>query len=342
MARRERVVVVFPGRGSYNATELGYLARHHADRPELIGALDAVVAKRGGTPPSELDAAEKFSPSTHLPGRNASNLIYACAQADFAAIDREQFEIVAVCGNSLGWYLALAAAGAVSREGGATIVDSMGDRMQREAPGGQLIYPLTDEAWRIDPERAALVERAVDETPDAYRSIALGGMAVLAGTDEAIRTLGECLPQVDERFPMKLARHGAFHTPLMDGISAEALGALEPSLFEQAELPMIDGRGHVWTPGLYDTADLHAYTFGHQIVRPYDFSASIAVAVKEFAPDRLILTGPGGSLGPPVAQALIALEWWDLASRANFAAMQKREPRVIAMGRDDQRAFATG
>jgi [acyl-carrier-protein] S-malonyltransferase len=42
-----------------------------------------------------------------MPGDNASLLIYACALADFAAIDRDRFEVVAVTGNSMGWYLAL-------------------------------------------------------------------------------------------------------------------------------------------------------------------------------------------------------------------------------------------
>ena len=99
---KEKLLVICPGRGTYNATELGYLTRHHVARGDLVARLDAYRASQGQSTISELDNAEKFSPSLHMPGDNASLLIYACALADFAAIDRDRFEIVAVTGNSMG------------------------------------------------------------------------------------------------------------------------------------------------------------------------------------------------------------------------------------------------
>ncbi|GIU10656.1 hypothetical protein TUM4641_27700 [Shewanella morhuae] len=56
-----------------------------------------------------------------------------------------------------------------------------------------------------------------------------------------------------------------------------------------------------------DTAKLREYTLGEQVVKPYDFSKAIVVAMKEFAPDRVIVLGPGNTLGGPVAQSLIAI-----------------------------------
>jgi [acyl-carrier-protein] S-malonyltransferase len=108
---KEKLLVICPGRGTYNATELGYLKRYHADRSDMIAQLDAYRTAQGQPTISELDGAEKYSPSLHMPGDNASLLINACALADFAAIDRDRFDIVAVTGNSMGWYLALACAG---------------------------------------------------------------------------------------------------------------------------------------------------------------------------------------------------------------------------------------
>jgi [acyl-carrier-protein] S-malonyltransferase len=63
--------------------------------------------------------------------------------------------------------------------------------------------------------------------------------------------------------------------------------------------------------------------------------------VKEHAPDRIVLLGPGDTLGGAIAQALIAIEWRGLRSKRDFQEMQAGEPFLIAMGREDQRALVT-
>ena len=341
---KERAVVVFPGRGSYSAAELGYLKKRHAERRPLIEEFDRVVSANGGEPSTSLDNADAFSPSRHLPGRNASNLIFACALADFHAIDRERYDIVAICGNSLGWYLTLAAGGGVSLHDGARIVDSMGALMEQQGVGGQILYPVVDGDWRPCAERETAVADALDKANDvgrAYLSIRLGGIAVLAGDEAGVKALLTALPPADDRYPFRLPKHAAFHTPLLADISTTALSRNAPGGFRSPAIPMIDGRGVAWTPHATDTEALHAYTFGAQIVETYDFSRSIETALKEFAPDKLILTGPGASLGPPIAQVLIRLNWLDIASKAAFTARQSTAPFVISMGRDDQRSLAT-
>ena len=98
-----------------------------------------------------------------MPGDNASLLIYACALADFAAIDRERFEVVAVTGNSMGWYLALACAGVVDLDAGARLVNNMGGLMHEKGQGGQLVWSMADADWRIDPAKAAIVAEVIAE-----------------------------------------------------------------------------------------------------------------------------------------------------------------------------------
>ena len=141
---KEKLLVVCPGRGTYNASELGYLQRHHGGGGELVARLDAYRASQGQPTISQLDGAEKYSPSLHMPGDNASLLIYACALADFAAIDRERFEVVAVTGNSMGWYLALACASVVDFDAGARLVNNMGGLMHEKGQGGQLVWSMAD------------------------------------------------------------------------------------------------------------------------------------------------------------------------------------------------------
>jgi hypothetical protein len=53
------------------------------------------------------------------------------------------------------------------------------------------------------------------------------------------------------------------------------------------------------------------------------------VAVLEHAPERLVLPGPGNSLGGVCAQVLIALGWRGLASKADFERMQASGRPVI-------------
>ena len=121
-------------------------------------------------------------------------------------------------------------------------------------------------------------------------------------------------------------------------VSARARVEISADGFAGPATPLIDGAGRIWRPHASAPAALWDYTLGEQVVRTYDFTAAIKVAVREFAPDRLIVLGPGETLGSAVAQSLIAARWRDLESKAAFAVVQADDPLVLAMGRPDQRA----
>jgi [acyl-carrier-protein] S-malonyltransferase len=224
---KEKALVVCPGRGTYNASELGYLQKHHSGGGELVARLDTMRKAAGQPTITELDSAEKFAPSMHMTGDNASLLIYACAMADFAAIDRDRYDIVAVTGNSMGWYLALACAGIVDFDAGARLVNNMGDLMHTRGAGGQIVWSLAGGDWRIDAAKDALVEQLLGEAEAegraVYISIRLGAMIVFAADDDGLKWLMEKLPK-DDRFPMRLNYHAAFHSPILDGIVPIARG----------------------------------------------------------------------------------------------------------------------
>ena len=76
--------------------------------------------------------------------------------------------------------------------------------------------------------------------------------------------------------------------------------------------------------------------------RYYDFTRAVQVGVKEFAPDRVIILGPGATLGGAVAQSLIGINWQGWASKEDFATRQKTDPYILAMGMEDQRKLVTG
>lgn len=346
MSDRKTAVVVCPGRGTYNKAELGYLGRHFPDAA-LLAAFDAQRAAAGQDTLTALDGAERFSLARHTRGDNASGLIYAATLGDFLAIDRERIEVVAVTGNSMGWYSALACAGAVSAEDGFTVANTMGTLMQEALIGGQLVYPFLGDDWGPDPARKAAllgVVAEIDARPDhtLALSIDLGGMLVLAGDEAGLKAFESAVEPIDGRFPMRLGNHAAFHTHLQAPVAERGRAALAPDLFGQPTLPMIDGRGAVWWPRSTDVPTLRDYTLGAQVTETYDFTRAIAVAAREFAPDLFIVTGPGTTLGGAVAQSLILADWRSMGSKADFKARQDNQPLLISMGMAEQRALAAG
>lgn len=340
---KQTAVVVCPGRGTYNAAELGYLKRHHPGQAALLQMFDAERARLGQPGVAALDRAAAYDAAVHARGDNASALIFASSLADYRAIDRDAFDIVAVTGNSMGWYTALACGAALSPEAGFRVCNTMGALMHEASIGGQVIYALVDDDWRSIPGRREALNEAIAavhgrDDAEAYVSIELGGMLVVAGNFSGIATLAERAPRGPGRFPLALAGHAAFHTPLQAPVSARAKAMLSPEGFVSPAMALIDGAARIRRPHATDPEALWDYTLGAQVVETYDFTAAMRVAVREFAPDRIIILGPGETLGSAVAQSLIAARWRGLDSKTAFAAAQAADPLVLAMGRADQRA----
>ena len=344
---KPRALVVCPGRGTYNKEELGYLNRRHGSRWSQLSFIDDYRNSKGKTPVYTLDGAEKYSIKTHTPGEHASALIYACAFGDFLAIDQQAFDLVAVTGNSMGWYIGASVAGALAPKDAIEVIDTMGSMMADGVVGGQIIYPYVDEQWQEIPgKKDSLLDlisqfHGKDEQ-ELYLSIDLGGYLVFAGNEKGLKAFEQAVPVVDERFPARLYNHGAFHTPLMEDNSSRGFQQLSQVTFQQPNVPLVDGRGHIWTPYSTDVAELKNYTLGHQVTEPYRFDLAVQVAVKEFAPDVIIVLGPGTTLSSSVAHNLIQLQWQGLTSKADFLARQKDDPVVVAMGFEDQAQRVTG
>ena len=95
---------------------------------------------------------------------------------------------------------------------------------------------------------------------------------------------------------------------------------------------MIDGCGHIWQPYSTDVEALYRYTLDNQVVDTYDFTKAVTVGLKEFAPDKVVLLGPGNSLGGSIGQILIENKWLGITSKADFSLRQKEKPFLISMG----------
>jgi malonyl CoA-acyl carrier protein transacylase len=337
---RLRALVLCPGRGSYGRDSLGSLQGLASPALERHAALRAAA---GRPTVRELDGLSAFSLRSHVAGENASLLTAGASLADLDQLDPEKVEVVAVCGNSMGWYTALTYAGALPFDAGGRLIETLGQFQAGNVVGGQLVYPLVDlDTWRPDAARERLVAGLLDTIPELYRSILLGGQIVLGGTEAALSAAVAALPKVDigaQQFPLRLPLHSAFHTPLLAATRARAEAELAGLRWRAPTLPLIDGAGRSWRPRFADPAALRDYTLGEQVVGPFDFSTMLRRALGDYGPDVILLPGPGSNLGGAVGQVLVSLGWAGLRDKDAFLERQRREPILISTRWPDQRAL---
>jgi malonyl CoA-acyl carrier protein transacylase len=329
----KRAALLLPGRGSYTQRTMRTLPREH---PFVLEA--EALRKEYALPPLlELDHAERFRSKDHLRPDNVSPLIYVISMLD-AAKAAEEHEIVAVAGNSMGWYTALAAAGALDFGDGFRLVQEMSILQMEHADGGQVLYPLIDDQWRKDPKREEAVRAALASSGgEAFPSIDLCGYTVLAGTAKGVEHLLSALPPVEmgpSLYPYALKEHGPYHTPLLAPVAEKAARQLARLAFRAPRATLIDGRGARHAPWTADPDELRRYTLGDQITTPFGFATSVRVALREHAPDHLVLPGPGNTLGGICGQVLVAEKWKGIGGRDDFERIQAGDrPVVVSMRR---------
>jgi [acyl-carrier-protein] S-malonyltransferase len=341
---RPRAVLVLPGRGAHTAATLGTIPAHHP----LATEAESLRAEMGLDSLLALDAADRFTPEVHLRPANAAPLIFLASLLD-AERAADDHRLVAVIGNSLGWYTALTVGGALDFADGFRLVQGIA-LLQEEAAaagvdGGQLIYPRVGVDWQPVEEYATALKAALtdgdgaeggwNETDRAYPSVDLGGYLVLAASEAGIARLLDILPpvQVGERqFPLRLAYHGPYHTPLLADVASAARARFSTLDWRAPSVTLIDGRGARFTPWATNPVELAWYTLGDQLVTPYRFAASVRVALREYAPDVLVLTGPGNTLGGVTGQLVVAEGYRGIRTRADFESAQAgAQPLVLSM-----------
>lgn len=247
----------------------------------------------------------------------------------------DDHEVVAVLGNGAGWYAALALAGVIPDDAAQRIVREIA-RIQQSAPsaGGQVVYPLTDAAWRPDARLSASLDRAMATANGSiHHSVDLGAFAILDGTVAGVETLLAELPAVgigEIRYPLLLTRP-PFHSPLAAALAEQLAERVADTAWHMPELTLIDGRGRRHTPWSADPAALREDTLGAQLVETYRFATALRVALREYAPDVIIIPGNGGSLAAVCGQLVVGEGYRGIRSRRAFIEAQRRRPVVLSM-----------
>lgn len=328
-----RALILCPGRGSYTERTLHSLPERHP----FVERAEALRKEYGLPSLVELDRAAKLDAKVHLTPVNASALIWLVSMIDCEAAAKE-YEIAAVAGNSMGWYTALAVAGALDFDDGFRLMQELAQLQQEHAGGGQILFPQVDEQWRRDAKLVGALEDALASAQgEAFPSIRLGGQAVLAGSEAGIAQLLRTLPKVklgQNAYPFRLVGHGPYHTPLVQPVADKARAQLARLAWGKPRVTLIDGSGKRHTPWSASPEALRDYTLGPELTTPYDVTLSVRVGLREFAPERIVLPGPGNPLGSICGQILIEEGWRGLRSRADFdAAQASTSPLVHSLRR---------
>ena len=331
---KKRIVVVCPGRGSYTRETSGYLYKYGEAAKEHIIWMDQQREKDDMQSISSLDS-EPFKSRIHMAGENASTLIFACSMSDYLSIDTEKYEIVSIVGNSMGWYTALSLGNAVSTKAGYELIHTMGSMMKNQIIGGQVIYPIVDDDWINNTEKKTETISLLKNT-GCFLSIELGGYLVIGGEQKCLDLLLKQLPKKD-KYPFQLPFHAAFHTPLLESISQKAFSLIPQKLFQKPSIPIVDGQGKIWSPYSTSPRLLFEYTLRDQVISFFDFTRAMSVALKEFCPEKILLLGPGNSLGGAIGQIIVEHGWNGINSKNDFIMQQEKDPFLISMGLEEQR-----
>lgn len=332
-----RAAVAFPGRGAYGPTSLGSLPPGHP----WVRRADELRAGRGLPSLAEIDAAERFTPALHLRATHAWPLTFLASLLDAERI-ADDHEVVVVVASSIGWYTALAASGALGFDDAFRLVQEMAVAadapLPDDAAAAELVYPLTDDAWTSDATRSAAIDRAVGAAGDGVaRALELGTFSVVAGPADRIDAVRAALPEVTvggRTYPLRLATGDAWHTPLRRDAASQAADRIGDLSWDRPNVTLVDGRGARFTPWSTDVAELARQTLGGQADAPWDFARAFRVALREYAPDVVLLPGPGSSLGAACAQLIVNEGYHGIRSRTEFEAIQAGPaPMLLAMRR---------
>ncbi|MEO5986066.1 MAG: hypothetical protein ABIW50_00955 [Candidatus Limnocylindria bacterium] len=332
-----RAAVAFPSSGSYGPGSLGSIPASHP----WVRRADELRSTYDLPPLSLLDAAERFDPSVHLRSANAAPLTLLSSLLDAERI-ADDHEVVVVVASSTGWSTALAASGALPFDDAFHLVQTMALLAEQpivgDDPGGQLVYALTDETWQQDPMRRSALAAVLAHHPgEAHRSIELGAFTTISAVSGVLPQLASELPPVQvgrRRFPIRAGGQHAWHTPLRAAAADEAATKLANLAWTAPNVTLVDGRGVRFTPWSTDPVELGRHTVREQPTETYDFAVSLRVALREYAPDVILLPGPGASLGEVCAQLIVGEGYRGVRTRADLESQQAGgAPILLAMRR---------
>lgn len=170
--------------------------------------------------------------------QNAQLALYTCGLAAYTALRQAKTDLkpVAMAGHSVGEYAALAAAGVVSVEDGARLVQKRGDLMAR---AGSLRPGTMAAVLGMDRDSVETALKSVD----GFGTVVVAndncpGQLVISGDIDAVQAASATLKERGAKRVLPINVSGAFHSPLMEESAKAMREHLNQVIFREGEVPV--------------------------------------------------------------------------------------------------------
>jgi enediyne polyketide synthase len=268
--KRAKLGFLFPGQGSGKGTSGGALRRRFAEVDEVYRTANLPTS-------GDMVATEVAQPR-----------IVTGSMAGLRALSMFNLEATTAVGHSLGEISALHWAGVLTEAETLTVAANRGRAMSEFSASGSMAGMATD------PDA---VRTLIGDLPVVIAGYNGPGQTVVAGTLEALQTLGERAAEAKVGFTKLRVSH-AFHSPLVAPAADSFAASLEGVTFAPVGKRIVSTvSGELLGPDTDVPALLH-----RQIVDPVQFSQALELAAKDI--DLFIEVGPGSvlsGLAPAVA-----------------------------------------
>lgn len=220
--------------------------------------------------------------------KNTQICILTMSLAILELLKKENIEVIASSGLSLGEYSALINSGALSFEDGVKIVKTRGELMQNLCPKGEWSMLAV---LGLDEETVTNVCNEITNGFVAPANFNCPGQIVISGEKQAVDETSQKLKEAGAKRIIELKTSGPFHTKMLEKASIELRKELENvkiNSFETMVIKNLDGKEYTNNDNVKEILSKH-------IINPVKFEQSLRTMI-DMGIDTFIEIGPGKTL----------------------------------------------
>lgn len=220
--------------------------------------------------------------------KNTQICILTMSLAILELLKKENIEVIASSGLSLGEYSALIYSGSLSFEDGVKIVKTRGELMQNLCPKGNWSMLAV---LGLDEETVTNVCNEITNGFVAPANFNCPGQIVISGEKQGVDEASQKLKKAGAKRIIELKTSGPFHTKMLEKASIELRKELENvkiNSFETKVIKNLDGKEYSNNDNVKEILSKH-------IINPVKFEQSLRTMI-DMGIDTFIEIGPGKTL----------------------------------------------